>query len=261
MARRGRRSLVAFLVVVVVLIGLLAVADRVAVHVAENRIADQAVTEMSNRNITSPSKPDVSIGGFPFLTQVLAGTYQKVTIDVDHPKNGKVTLDHLAITADQVHAPLKTLTSHQGQVTSDRVQGTATLNWDTVRSLIDTTPLSQLPGLDASKLNVTVKDNKINMSAPVAFLGFRLTLQSAGTLAVAKGEVRVQIEDVKLTTANGGSAAVTPSIMNQYRDKLNVRIAVPQLPYALVVDKVQTSSSGVLVIATANNVVLAGAAQ
>jgi LmeA-like phospholipid-binding len=259
-ARRGRRWLIALVVVVIVLAGLFVVADRVAVNVAENRIADQAVTAMRERDITSDRKPSVNIGGFPFLTQVLAGKYQKVTISVDHPRNGTVTLDHLTITANDVHAPLDTIRTGQGQVTADSVAGTATMGWDVVRSLIDTTPLRQVPGLDISKLSVTVKDNKVNMSAPIAFAGISLTLQTSGTLTVDKGEVRLQIEDLRAVSPNGGTSAIAPSFLNQYRDRLNVKIAIPTLPYSLVVNKVQTSNSGVLVTATAANVVLSGQA-
>jgi hypothetical protein len=260
MAHRGRRWTIGLLVFVLVLAGLFVVVDRVAVNVAEKRIADQMVTAMGDSDITSARKPTVTIGGFPFLTQVLAGRYDKVTIDVDHPKSGQVTLEHLVIAASQVRAPLKTITSRQGQVTSDTVRGTATMSWDVARSLIDTTPLRQVPGLDIAKLNVAVKDNKIDLSAPIVLAGLRLTLQAAGTLAVTKGEVRVQIEDLRVTSANGGSTVIPPSAIEQYRDRLNVRVAVPKLPYALVIDKVQTSAAGVLVTATAANVVLAGQA-
>jgi hypothetical protein len=247
-------------VVVVVLAGLFVVADRVAVNVAQSRIADQAVTEMGNRNITSASRPKVGISGFPFLTQVLAGRYDKVTIDVDHPTDGKVTLDRLVISANQVHAPLKTITSRQGQVTSDAVRGTATMSWDAARSLIDTTPLRQVPNLDISKLAITVKDNKVNLSAPITILGLTLTLQATGTLAVNAGEVRLNIEDVRSVSANGATTAIPKSLLDSYRRQFNVRIAVPQLPYSLVINRVETSASGVTLTATAANVVLAGQA-
>jgi hypothetical protein len=259
-AGRGRKSLIALGVVVVVLIGLFVVADRVAANIAESRIADQAAKEMSKRQITSAQKPHANFSGFPFLTQVLSGTYQKVTIAVDHPQAGKVKLDQLTLVADQVHAPLGTVTSGQGQVTADTVQGTATMGWDVVRGLVDTTPLSQVPGLDVSKLDVQVKDNKLALSAPVAFAGLSLTLQASGTLAVTKGEVRLQIEDLRAASAGGGTSAISPAIVNQYRDRLNVKIAVPNLPYDLVVNKVETSSKGILITATAANVVLAGRA-
>jgi hypothetical protein len=259
-ARRGRRWLIGLVVVVLVLAGLLVVADRVAVHVAEGKLADQAVTAMRDREITSDQKPSVSIGGFPFLTQVLAGKYEKVTIDVDHPRNRRVTLDKLTIVANQVHAPLDTIRSGEGQVTADTVAGTATMSWDVVRSLIDTTPLRQVPGLDVSKLNIAVKDNKVNLSAPISFAGIKLTLQAAGTLAVTKGEVHVQIEDLRAVSSNGGTSALSPSFLQQYRDRLNVKVAVPNLPYDLVINKVQSSATGVLVTATAANVILAGKA-
>ena len=104
MARRGRRSLIGLIVVLVVLAGLFVVADRIAVGIADRRLADQAATQLASRQITSAKKPTASIGGFPFLTQVLAGKYQKVTIDVDHPRTQRTTLDHLTIVANSVHA-------------------------------------------------------------------------------------------------------------------------------------------------------------
>ena len=54
------------LVALLVLLALLVGADRVAEQVAEGRIADQLRADLS-------SAPQVEIGGFPFLTQALAG--------------------------------------------------------------------------------------------------------------------------------------------------------------------------------------------
>jgi hypothetical protein len=63
------------LIVVVILGGLFVVADRIAVHVAENKAAERAqASEGLN------SKPKVSIGGFPFLTQVAGGSLHDVKI-------------------------------------------------------------------------------------------------------------------------------------------------------------------------------------
>jgi hypothetical protein len=258
-ARRGRRSLIVLVVLVVVLGGLFVVADRVAANAAESRIAEQAQAEMKNRGITSASRPAASVGGFPFLTQVLGGTYQKVTITVDHPQSEQAKLDKLTITANQVHAPLKTLTSGAGQVTADTVSGTANLGWDVVQTLVDQSPLKQIPGLDVSRLKITVKDNKLNMAAPIAFGPLKMTLQAAGTLTVAEGQVRLQIEN--LSAGNGSSASTVPQrFLDQYKDAFNVKIAIPQMPYKLVIDKVTTTDKGVVVTATAANVVLSGQA-
>lgn len=63
----------------VVLSGLLLGADRIAVGVAEDEAADRMVSSgrMSQR-------PDVSIGGFPFLTQVLSKNLDDVSISADN---------------------------------------------------------------------------------------------------------------------------------------------------------------------------------
>lgn len=259
MAGRGRRSLIVLGVLLVLVAGLFVIGDRVAANAAEGRIADQAQAEMRQRDITSASRPSASVGGFPFLTQVLAGTYQKVTITVDKPQTSKVKLDHLTITANRVHAPLGTLTSGNGQVKADSVAGTATMGWDVVKTLVDQTPLKQIPGLDASKLDIAVKDNKMTLGAPIAFAGLKLTLQASGTLTVANGEVRLQIEDVRIDNGNS-SSAISRAFLDQYKDQLNVKIDVPQMPYKLVINKVETTDKGVLLTATAADVVLSGQA-
>lgn len=60
------RALRILLIVVVVLGGLFVLADRLAVHFAEGEAADKLRT---SENLAST--PDVSIKGFPFLTQVV----------------------------------------------------------------------------------------------------------------------------------------------------------------------------------------------
>jgi hypothetical protein len=66
------------LTVVVVLLGLAVAADRVALAITE----DQAASALqSSQHLTS--KPDVSVPGFPFLTQLAAGKFDEVTVSAD----------------------------------------------------------------------------------------------------------------------------------------------------------------------------------
>src|SRR5882762_11548404 len=103
-ASRGRKVTIVLLVLVVALVGLFVAADRIAAYAAERTIAKQAQQELTAREVTSPSQPDVSVGGFPFLTQVLAGKYDKITIDVHQPTIQDVKLDELDVTATGVNA-------------------------------------------------------------------------------------------------------------------------------------------------------------
>lgn len=76
--RRRRRWPWVLLVFLVVLAGLFVAADRIALQVAE----DKAATTLQNsQHLTQ--KPDVVVAGFPFLTQLAAGEFDKVTITAD----------------------------------------------------------------------------------------------------------------------------------------------------------------------------------
>jgi len=92
--RRRHRGLVALLVTVVVVLVLLAVADRIAERIADHKLAGKI---QSAQQLTS--RPDVSIGGFPFLTQVLHGHYHSVSITSTPP----VTVNGVAVTDVRVH--------------------------------------------------------------------------------------------------------------------------------------------------------------
>lgn len=60
---------------VIVLIGLLVAADRVGNVIAERTVA---TTVQDSQHLAQ--KPDVDIAGFPFLTQLVAGKFGKVTL-------------------------------------------------------------------------------------------------------------------------------------------------------------------------------------
>ncbi|MEV0092163.1 DUF2993 domain-containing protein [Streptomyces sp. NPDC050738] len=69
------RGLRIFLIIVVVLGGIFVAVDRIAVNVAENKAAEKI---KSSQGLNST--PDVSIKGFPFLTQVLGSELDEVDV-------------------------------------------------------------------------------------------------------------------------------------------------------------------------------------
>ena len=60
------------LIVLMVLVGLAVVADRIALGVAEDRAASALQT---SQDLTH--KPDVTVEGFPFLTQLASGELRR----------------------------------------------------------------------------------------------------------------------------------------------------------------------------------------
>src|SRR5205807_9976988 len=108
-ASRGRKVTIVLVVLLVATVGLFVAADRLAAYAAERTIATQAKKELAARDITTPSEPTVAVGGFPFLTQVARGKYDKITIHLDRPTSQGVTLDGLDVVATGVNATTSTL--------------------------------------------------------------------------------------------------------------------------------------------------------
>jgi hypothetical protein len=250
---RGRKALIALLVVFVVLFGLVIVADRVLAGIAEDKIAEQAAAEMRKAGATSDGDPSVKIDGFPFLTQVAGGNYEKITITAKDARNDDIQLETMTIVATDVKAAAGDLMNGRGPVTADRLTGTATMTWDTVRSLIELSGLS-VP-FDPSELQITVADNKVELRLPIELAGFSTVLKATGEVTVAQGKVQLKLTDIG--TENAELPAPARALLNQYRNRLTATIRTPQMPYSLVINKVETGPNGVLVIATASGVQLA----
>jgi hypothetical protein len=251
-ASRGRKTLLVLVILVIALAGLFVIADRVAVYAAQRTVASQAKQQMSAQNITSPQDPSVKISGFPFLTQVVGGRYDKITIDVTKPTDQGVTLDDLTVVATGVNASASALINGNGQVTADNVTGTGRLGWDSVNKLID---LSQFNSTGATVS--ALPDGEVQITAPVKVLTLSTTVVATGTIAVAGDAAHVTIN--KVNVQGGGIPAVLQAVLGSLKEQLSFTVKIPPLPYHLKIKSVQAKPAGVTVTATATNVPLAGA--
>ena len=93
-----RKALLGLLIVVAV--GLV-VADRVGVRIAQNRIGQQVAAQYD-----LPRQPDVTIHGIPFLTQVVGGEYDHITVDIGDWTEQGVTVSDVTVDMRGLNAPL-----------------------------------------------------------------------------------------------------------------------------------------------------------
>lgn len=244
--RWGRRLLITLIVLLVVLGGLLAVADRVAADVAEGAIADQVTQEMAKQEVRS-APPEVGVGGFPFLTQVLAGKYESISIllrDLEGPAQGRtVRVPELEVHARDVAASIQTLRSGQGDVVARTVEGTATISYGTVSAFID-----------QEGLTLTESGGKLSVTAPLEVLGQRLTVRGNADLTVDEGQVAIRFADL---TADGlPDIPAARALVNAYAQQISVQVPLPALPYGLEVQEVRALPEGLAVTASAQDVPL-----
>ncbi len=245
--RWGRRLLITLLVLLLLLVGLAAVLDRVAASYAERRIGDEVTTQVANQKATS-EKPDVTIEGIPFLTQVFDGRYQEINIgltDFAGPAgNGRtIKLPRLDVQARDVLAPLDTLRTGNGDIVASTVTGTGVVDYTELATLLD------YPGLKLAE-----RDGKLIGSAPLQALGQTFDVSGAATLAVKDGLVQVRFSEV---TAEGlPNVPLVRNLVNAYVQRISADLRVPTLPLKLAVQKVEPRPDGLHVTAAANDVPL-----
>jgi hypothetical protein len=249
--RRGRKLLFAVLVLLVVLLVGLAVLDRFSNSYAENVLADKVTEEVANQKAES-SRPIVTIAGVPFLTQVLAGKYEEIRIELPDFKaqtgtGETIRMDVLDIRARQVTAPLSALRSGQGEVRAGSVTGTGTLDYGL---------LADATGQEG--LQLAEKDGKLVGSGVVKISQTQeIPLSAAADLKVADGRVQVRFSDV--TTPGLPDNPLVRTQVNSFVERMAFELDVPKLPMNLVVQELTPLPEGLRVTFGATDVALASA--
>jgi hypothetical protein len=224
------------LIVLLVLVGLAAVADRVAVRVAENQVGAQLA-----RQAGLHGSPAVHIGGFPFLTQALAGRYQDVRISLTADQLGQPgTSADLDLRG--VRVPLSSILSRSvHEIPVDSVAGTATVSY------------AQLAGQIGPNTTLQREGDQLRITRTVELLGQRVPLTATGQVTLAGNQVVVDVRH-----ASGAGVQLPSSVVDQASSMLDLRYPVPALPFGLRLTRVVPGDDGVRVDVAAAQTVLHG---
>jgi hypothetical protein len=246
--RWGRRLLITLIVLLILLGIIAAVVDRFGKSYAERVISDRVAEQVTNQKATS-EKPDVTVEGVPFLTQVLNGEYQEIKIQLKNfagpAGNGQtIRMPLLDVRAKDVRAPLDTLRTRQGDIIATTVTGTGTLDY---------AALAELTNRDGVKLGE--KDGKLAVTAPLDVLNQTVTVNGTANLEVTKDNV-VRIRFDQVTAEGLPDIPLVRNLLNNYAKTISVDVKVPALPLKLVVQKVQPTAGGLVVTAGASEVPL-----
>lgn len=244
MARRGRRTAVTLTVAVAVLAALLVAVDRVGAWAAERVVAEKVSQEVGALGVTA-SEPEVTISGWPFLTQVADGRYDEIRVLLRDVSAKDFTLPELDIRVRGLRADLNALMSGDGPMAADRVEGTATIGYTSIRELIDQ------PGLQISEDN-----GRLRMRLPLRVAGQEVTAIATGEVGVANGRVRITATDIR---PDGVEAPPQlQRLLDGYKSRLSTELALPPLPMRLRIEDVQARYEGIAVTASAQGVPIAG---
>jgi DUF2993 family protein len=219
-ARRRRRWPWIVLASVLTLLVLLVVLDRVAVAYADNRAAQQIKAQ------GFPAKPNVSIEGFPFLTQVASRRLSHIHITASHVQEGPVTLSLVADATDVVLNP----GFQSGTIT--HVTGTGVIGFS---SLASAAGIAGAPGL------------KVKADGPHKVkLDLNLDIVSASAIATIT-RTGPDTFKVRISSTDG----IPASLLGSLKD---FTVRIPSLPMGLSIQGVDVSNQGVLIHVTGSNI-------
>lgn len=204
--------------IVVALLAVVLIADRVAVIYAGDRVARQ----IQDRGF--PAKPQVTIVGFPFLTQVAAGRLNKVVIRAAGKKLGPVQVKRLDLTLHGIRAN----SSGNGR-TAARLSGTALVGFAGLAGMT-ATPGFTLSADGPGRVTITGGLGQVTGTATA-----RVTRAGPGGIRIA------------VISAGGISVAVLGSL----RD---ITVPLPALPLGMTIQGVTVTGQGVLVHIAGQNV-------
>ena len=185
----------ALLVVLLLLGGLLLAADRGAEAFAEDRVA-QLVAERGGL----AGRPEVEIGGFPFLTQAVGGRYDDVRIGLTGADLGQPEGTRADVSLRGVQVALSDVLSGSVQeVPVEGVDGTVTL------------PYGRLADVLGAGTTVTRDGEGLRVQRTVEVAGLSLPLTARGTLTPATSTVRCTRSPwpARVTVVPGPSSAAS----------------------------------------------------
>lgn len=224
--RRVSRWLVTIVIIVAVLLGLDFGARAVAESVMASKIQQQGLT----------SKPSVSIGGFPFLTQLASRDFSHVRISAAEVPAGPVTISTVNATATGIRLSSYAFSSG----TIGDLSGTALISFGSLANTLTTQfgPLGSM--LNGAGLNLTDAGPDevratVNLIVTSGSAVWRVTRVSGNTL------------NIHLVSSNGLPSSLLGSIQD-----LNLQI--PRMPLGLTIDSVTVTPGGVVGLVSGHNV-------
>ncbi|WP_393059499.1 DUF2993 domain-containing protein [Streptomyces sp. LN549] len=230
------RALRILLVVVVVLAGVFIAVDRAAVYFAESEAADRVVVSGARTGST-----DVSIKGFPFLTQVAGSELDEVDVKVT---GIEATAGGRALRISTMEAELHQvrLTDGFSGATATRASGTAVISYADLTKAASDGVAVEYGG-----------NGKVKVTGAVEIPGIGRTVSRSvlSTVTLVDGHtVRVHADKVP--------GEGIPGLEGLVREKTDFEREVGKLPNGLKLEKIQPTAAGLEISVTGTDVRLAG---
>ncbi len=225
-----------FVTFIVVLVLIAAVIDRAAWWFAERTIA-QEIQKAENLAVL----PDVAVAGFPFLTQVLRGSYQQVDVNLQNLAADRgLKIDSLDVVLRGVKVSAGDAIN--GQVTSVPVDSATATSFVSFAAL-DAAAKQNLAGTNSTVTFGQGAAGALAVTGSYRGSGLSAKLDLQARLAAKDGDLVVQLTS---ETIDG----LPPLLRDQVRSVVAKASRLPSLPFGFQAQAAAVGSGGITVRAT-----------
>lgn len=229
------------------LIALVVVAVLAAVAVGIG-LADRSIATLAERAASAylaepfGGPPTVRVHATPFLTQALRGRYRDVEVSGGGLRVGEMSGATLNARLSNVLLPPRELLGRRTQeVACEHVAGRLLLPYGELARV------SRVPGLTLS------------FERGRLFAGAALPVPGISQLASVRGHAGLLVDGstvwLRVSELSVAGLSVTTLLLRQLMPRLNVAIALPNLPWGLHIDHLEPSEDGLIVRVSAAAVV------
>ncbi|MCO6008390.1 DUF2993 domain-containing protein [Actinoallomurus purpureus] len=227
-----RKAFVTCLILLVVFGGIAIAGDIIGRRVAQNEIAKNVAAQYQLDHT-----PEVSIKGFPFLTQALDGRYDEIDINVGELNEQGVRLTDTMVALKGVTAPMSdAMKGDSSKMVADTATSAATIGYDDVNKAAP------------NGMKVSAQGSALQVRGPYSVLGVTRTVTATVTVQPSGRTIRVVPQTVK---AAGMSVPI-----GLVRQAFTFTMPVKSLPLGTRISDVQVKPEGLRVSTTAQNVKL-----
>lgn len=217
--RRRKWPLVSLIVIILALVAV----DRVACVVAENQMASQIQKD------GFPTKPNVTIEGFPFLTQLAARDFKTVVISASNVTEGPLEIASLSATIHGMH-----INSGFSGATLDTINGSA---------LITFAALAHAGGIPQGITLSADGSNRVKATVNLDIISATVVAEVTKT---SPSSINVRVVE---------AGDVPTSLLGNLVD-FNINIPKSDLPAGLTIQSVDVTQQGIRVTVVGHNTTL-----
>ncbi|WP_326597598.1 LmeA family phospholipid-binding protein [Streptomyces sp. NBC_01803] len=239
------RALRISLIVFGALLVLALIADRIALFIAQGEVASQA-----RETLELSSEPDVSIKGFPFLTQVLGSHLDRVDLGLDGYEalvdDQMLTLEELDVRLEDVE-----LGSGYSSAVAERAGGEGLISWEEL-----TRAYGELLAVSGNGFGVEfgyAEDGRLLLTLQASVLGQSLDVgEVTGDIVLENGSIRLEVADEDIPDTGG------PEVQAAIREQLDIEREIAGLPDGLSLDSLEPTEDGLALTITGSDVDITG---